>query len=141
LQMCEEMFRNDHSWYQRCKAIYESDTPIISISSWNATRIKQFGHRAPIFMVTNGVNFDHFPIEVPEKDERAVLIEGFNTRNPAKDPDGNGVQIARMLKKAGFRVYGYSGLPNPAPGIFHAYFQNPSTEEMNYLYRKCHILV
>jgi hypothetical protein len=90
----------------------------------------------------NGVNFELFPIETPEK-ENIILVEGWEPGNPTKDVDYIGARVAKELKKQyGCKVLAYSQLPckefMDVPDEYHV---KPNLQTLNDLYRRAKIFI
>lgn len=144
MQMAEHLFRpQDRVWLQRCMDFYRSPYPMIAISRWNIELLShQFIRKAPTFHVGNGVNLDHFPLEMPTKDGRTVLVEGWESLNPSKDPEQIGPKVADRLKKRGYRIVAFSQSPLRTMKTVPAeYYQRPNLETLNQLYREATILL
>lgn len=162
LQMMEHMFRpNDLSWLQQCKAFYSGRYPIISISEWNIEMLQSdfIEHEEmvnfeldpsgnpvrlakPVYYVGNGVNFNEFPVQAITKDKKTVLIEGWECSNPSKDVDLIAHQVAGRLKREGYRVIAYGGMPiKTNRGNLSEYYYRPTTSVMNMLYAESSVLI
>lgn len=144
MQMCEHLFRpNDLAWKIMCRKFYTVPFPLISISRWNIENIKaEFGRTGPIHYVGNGVNLQHFPISRTPKDGSTILVEGWESNNPSKDPARIGPKVAYKLKQMGYKILAYSQKPlNTYTGVPDEYYQVPSLEKMNELYERATILI
>lgn len=142
MQMLEHLFKpKDSKWNVKCHAMYHSRYPLISISQWNIDYLRSIGRLGPIHYVSNGVNFDDFPIvDNPKKERGTILVEGWGNRRPMKDPDGIGAEVAFALKEEGYKIiaYGIDKLPGCIPD---EYYYCPSLEKINELYERAEIMI
>lgn len=145
IQMLEHLFRpQDAAWFKTCQKFYTSPHPAIFISQWNIRECREkFGRLGPCFHVGNGVNFNDFPVERPEKPGNLVLVEGWEPGiNPAKDAASVGIKVAARLKKDGYRILAYGHQPlKTFPELVSEYHYQPTTYDMNSLYRRASILL
>ena len=144
LQMLEHLFQPQSIvWKRTCNRMYSSDLPMFCISQWNADYIREkFPNRGPIYMVGNGVNLEDFPLDPYRKDGKTILVEGWNASNPSKDVDSLGPNVAAELKLRGYTVLAYgTAPPRILSGVPSEYIVNPTTSQMNDLYRRATILV
>jgi len=146
LQMLEHLFRpTDMPWLELCNKCYGSDLPTFFISQWNIQYVKNMfpARRGAIHYVGNGVNFDDFPLEPDcKKDGKTVLVEGWESINPTKDPDAIGPTAAQLLREDGCRVLAYGQLPlNRFPDTPNEYYMRPSLSRLNDLYRRASVLI
>lgn len=141
MQMLEDKFKpQDIAWQRACKAFYNAKYPMFYISEWNYEEIKRSNDQD--VYLGNGVNFDLFPLETPEK-ENVILVEGWEPSNPTKDVDYVGAKVAKELKKLyGCKVLAYSQLPckeyMEVPDEYHV---KPNLETLNNLYRRAKIFI
>lgn len=143
-QMAEHLFKpHDKQWFRKCKQFYTAPYPMLSISEWNAELFeKGFGRTGETHMIGNGVNLKDFPIQTPHKDGKTVLVEGWENGNPTKDVDHLGPKVAKRLKADGYHILAYSALPlKTMPDAVDEYFEKPTLEELNDLYRSASILI
>jgi glycosyltransferase involved in cell wall biosynthesis len=142
-QMAEHLFKpDDKEWEKKCRKFYESSHPMFAISLWN---IEEFGrYNQPTYYIGNGVNLEDFPIDrEPRRNQnKTLLVEGWESLNPSKDPDALAPQVARILKARGWRViaYGQTKLKRYKE-VPDDYTVCPNLEELNILYRSAHILL
>ena len=142
-QMLEHLFRpNDKAWQKRCEAFYNAEFPMFYISRWNRGEMGRKNDED--LYVQNGINFELFPIENPEKSDRLhVLIEGWEPGNPTKDVKYLGAQIGRYVKqKYNAYVMAYGGKTLKfKPQYCSEYRFKPDLKTLNDLYSRAHILV
>lgn len=143
MQMAEHLFRaNDKTWYKRCEQFYKSPHPMFCISKWNITMLRvNFERTGPIHYIGNGVNTDDFPIE-KKWPSNTILVEGWEPGNVSKDIDNIGPKVAKRLRDYGFQILAYSHLPlKTLTTVPHEYYERPSLEKMNELYRRASIMI
>lgn len=144
LQMDERLFRpNDKRWAEQCEQVYRSKHPIICGASHVMTAILRCGRSGDIHYIGDGVNTDHFPIKHKQSFNNTVLIEGWESSNPAKDTDYIAPQVAEMLKnkyKCKVIAYGFSPLRNYAH-VVDQYIMKPDLITMNRIYEEADILI
>lgn len=142
-QMAEHLFRpRDKSWQRQCLDFYTSSYPMLSISKWNMDLFASYGRKAPTYYIGNGVNLDHFPISEKPKDGTCILVEGWVSTNPSKDPDHIGPKVAvRLREEFGVKVLAYSQCLNSTKYKPDEFYHRPSLKEMNELYERATILV
>lgn len=142
-QMAEHLFNKDRAWQLMCREFYTSKHPMLSISKWNIDLFRsEFKRTGETHYIGNGVNFDHFPIEKPEKDGKVVLVEGWEARNPAKDVNKIAPVVAHRLKRDGYTIVAYGATPLRTLGhVPQEYYQKPSLEKINELYSRATILL
>lgn len=144
LQMMEHLFRpNDADWLQQCHDFYTSDRPMFSISRWNIEMLEsQFGRTGKTFYIGNGVNFDEFPIAFPDKEARTVLVEGWQCSNPSKDVQNITHGVAGRLRKEGYKIIAYSGIPiRTDRHLLHEMHIKPTVQKINELYSRSTIMI
>ncbi len=144
MQMCEHLFRpKDTAWQLLCKKFYTVPFPLLSISQWNIDVVKkQYGRQGITHYIGNGVNLQHFPISHKPKDGTTVLVEGWESGNPSKDPEHIAPKVAAMLKDKGYKIIAYGGLPLKTMAFVpDEYYHRPSLEKMNELYERATILI
>jgi len=140
-QMLEHMFSQSPQWQKKCQKFYGSHHPMFCISLWNIDWLMaNYKDRGRLFYTGNGVNTNHFPIEDCYK-EGVVLIEGWNTKNPCKDPEGITAMVAKKLKKDGYKIVGYSGKRDIGSLELDEFHFQPSLKTLNRLYRESTILL
>lgn len=140
MQMVEEKFRpKDRLWLSLCRKFYLSKFPIIHGSHWGERVVRSYGRKGKMHYVGNGVNFEHFPIEYPEKDGKTILLESPFSKNPAKDTDLLAYKVAAKLRDDGYKIIGYGATESPYTGI--EYYVNPDLETLNNLYRRAAMLI
>lgn len=143
LQMLEDMFQpKSPGWVNTCKQSYQVDFPILSISKWNETLLREkHGRTAPIIHIGNGVS-EHF--RPGQKDEQlTVLVEGWNGYNAAKDTEHIGPRAAEYMKqKYGARIIAYAQQgPRVLPGVPDEFWKSPGTDEIVRLYQRAHFMI
>lgn len=143
MQMCEHLFNSDRMWQDRCRQFYTTKNELILISKWNQDVIKnQYGRQSKTHYVQNGVDFDDFPIEYPNKTGKVVLIEGFIPGNPSKDSDHIAAKVGRRLKSEGYTVLAFSQFDSLRhTDYLDEYHIRPDLNKMNDLYRRSDILI
>src|SRR4051812_5621996 len=144
MQMVEHLFRpRDRDWMNRCRAFYNMPHPMMAISYWNIEMVhNEFGRTARTHYIGNGVNTIDFPIELPAKDGRIVLVEGWEALNDSKDVNHIGPIVAGRLREHGYRIIAFSQTKlYTLPRIPHEYHVTPSLETLNRLYREATILL
>lgn len=144
MQMVEHLFRpRDQEWLQRCHRFYRAPFPMIAISTWNIELLaREFGRTAPVYHVGNGVNLAHFPLELPAKDGKVVLVEGWEALNAAKDVHHVAPKVAERLRDHGYRIIAFSQVPlHTMRNVPHEYHRTPSLTALNALYRRATILL
>lgn len=144
LQMLEHLFRpDDKDFLKKCNRMYNSPNPIISISKWNIDYLRnEIKRDGTIHYVGNGVNFDDFPIRQYKKDDKIILVEGWECNNDTKDVDHIAPKVAERLKKEGYYIIAYSQLPlKTMPDVPDEYYQMPDLQTMNNLYSRAKILL
>lgn len=146
MQMAEHHFRpNDPAWMVKCRRFYMSEYPILSISKWNMQMLTEVYKQEPenLHYITNGVNFHHFPLAVdPKKNRKTVLVEGWESLNPSKDPDSIGPLVARRLKASGHRILAFSQHPlETMPEVPDEFYVKPSLPLMNELYERAEVML
>ena len=142
LQMMEHIFKDSESWMRQCMKFYKSPNPMILGSHWNHQWCKDFGRSAPTYYVGNGVNLNDFPIVDKKHNDKTILIEGWESYNPAKDVDNLGPVVGGRLKSDGYRILAYSQFPlKTYPEIPDEYYCKPDLKTLNSLYERATILV
>jgi len=158
LQMMEHKFRPwDAQWLAMCKKFYQAPFPMLSISEWNITllqnkfdRIAEYSRGSSTsflnkssFYITNGIDLEQFPIIRAIKDNRTVLVEGWEPGdNPSKDVDNIGPKVAARLKDEGYYIIAFSGLPlKTMKNVPNEYVRAPDLRTLNELYTKATILI
>lgn len=143
MQMLEHMFAPNNKTFQRqCKAFYKTRLPMIYESPWNLDFVvNRMGRRGKNYIVGNGVNLDHFPIQREHKDNY-ILVEGWEASNPTKDDLHLGPLVAKQLKAEGYKVLAFSQKPlSTHTDVPDEYYQLPSLERINDLYNRAKILI
>lgn len=145
MQMLEHLFQPDDNinWQSQCREFYTAPYPMFSISQWNIDELKNvYKRKSPIHYIGNGVNLEHFPIVREKKRNDIVLVEGWESDNPTKDPDGIAPQVAELLKRDGYRIIAYAGRPlKRYQDVPHEYYLQPSLYVLNKLYERATILL
>ncbi len=144
LQMIEHLFKPDDSkFYQKCLDTYTSPYPLICISKWNADMLRrQFGRTGKIYYIGNGINLNDFPVEQCQKDGKTILVEGWECNNPTKDTEHIAPRVAKKLKEQGYTILAYGQKPlTTMADVPHEYYQQPSLDQLNELYRRATILL
>lgn len=143
MQMVEHLFKpNDAVWEEQCIKFYTSPFPMIHGSKWGYEECLKHGRTGKEYYIGNGVNLEHFPISTNPKDGKIVIVEGWETRNPAKDIDHIAPLVAKRLKKKGYKIIAYSALPlRTLRGVPDEYYQQPDLTTMNDLYERATILL
>lgn len=142
-QMAEHLFKEgDDHWFNTCRRFYTAPYPMLSISQWNIDLFTAMGRTAETHYIGCGVNTDHFPISVKQKDGTRILVEGWQGNNPSKDVDYLGPKVALRLKEEfGVRVLAYSQVENLGPYKPDEYHYRPTLQVMNELYERATILI
>lgn len=143
-QMLEHLFKpHDAAWRKKCEEFYRSRHPVICTASWNLREIAKYKpSNAKSYVVGQGVNLEHFPIDCSPKDGTTVLVEGWESSNPAKDTDHIGPKVAKRLKAEGYHIIGYSAKPlRTMSEAVDEYHQAPSLKVLNDLYKRATILL
>lgn len=141
-QMAEHLFNTSSSWQGQCRKFYKAPVPMFSISRWNIEDFKKMGRLAETHYIGNGVNLEDFPISTMPKDNKTVLVEGWEPGNPSKDQLYFGAKVAAKLKSDGYRILAYSQYPlKKHQNIPDEYYQCPSLQVMNDLYERATILI
>lgn len=142
-QMAEHLFRpDDKQWERLCMKFYTSKHPMFSISKWNMDLFKEMGRTGETHYIGNGVNLGDFTISEKEKDGKTILIEGWESLNPSKDPRKIGPKVAKALKEEGYKIIAYSQAPlKTMPDVPDEYHQRPTLEKLNELYERATILI
>lgn len=145
MQMLEHLFQPEDNinWQSQCREFYTAPYPMFSISKWNIDELLiVYKRKWPIHYIGNGVNTDHFPIVRKKKDNKIVLVEGWDSDNPTKDPDGIGPLVAAKLKADGYRIIAYSARPLKRFGLIpHEFYVQPNLYLLNKLYERASILL
>jgi len=142
LQMMEHIFKDSEPWLRQCMKFYKSPNPMILGSHWNYQWCKDFGRTAATYYVGNGVNLNDFPIVEKKHNDKTILIEGWESYNPAKDVDNLGPVVGGRLKSDGYRILAYSQFAlKTYPEIPDEYYQKPDLQTLNSLYERATILV
>lgn len=142
LQMLEHLFNPANSTFElKCRQFYKSAHPMFSISKWNMDYLEAIGRTGPTHYIGNGVNLEHFPINVQPK-ENIVLVEGWECTNHAKDVQYIAPKVAKRLKDDGFKILAFSQLPlKTFVSVPDEYYHKPTLHEMNNLYSRAKILL
>lgn len=142
LQMLEHLFRpHDKAWNDACHAMYSLPYPMFSISQWNMQYLEPL-RQAPMHYIGNGVNLDDFPIDTTGKEERTVLVEGWEAGNPTKDIRHLGPAVAQILRRKGIRILAYGAADiRTNRWVPHEYVKRPSLAVMNQMYRQASVLI
>lgn len=142
-QMAEDKFHpNDLRWVSKCLKFYRSPNPMYSISLWNIDYFFSKGRKAVTRYISNGMDFNDFPIERIEKDGKTVLLESPDSHNPTKDADHLALKLAGELKRKGYMVLGYGAKPLiTLRNNITNYSINPDLSTINKLYRQASILI
>lgn len=143
MQMVEHLFRpHDQRWADKCQKFYTSPHPMFHGSRWGYDYCKKAGRTGKEYYVPNGVNTDHFPFHYVKKDNKTVLVEGWECTNPAKDVNNLGPLVAERLKKDGFYIIAYGATPlKTLPFVPNEYHKRPSLHQLNKLYERATILL
>lgn len=145
LQMLEHMFYpGNRGFLEKCKYMYKSPFPLFSISEWNIRELKTtFKRTGETIYIGNGVNTSDFPIvKFPEKDDKQILIEGWESYSSCKDTENLSHVVARKLKEDGYKIVSYGILPLKSdPELLDEYHMFPSKETMNTLYERSKVLI
>ena len=143
MQMLEHYFRPlDKEWQKLCAEFYLSDNPVIAISQWNIDYLNSLGRRGKTFYVGNGVNLNHFPVSMKEKDGKTVLVEGWVPTNPSKDSARIAQKVAKRLADKGYTILAYSQRPYDHSEFEpHEYYCRPNNNTLNDLYERANILI
>lgn len=143
LQMLEHMFHADNlKFYQKCLDFYFSHYPMICISRWNIQWLRDNGRTAPTHYIGNGINLYDFPICEQPKDNRTVLVEGWEYANNTKDVDALGPKVAQRLRAEGYKILAYSQFElSRYADVPHEYYRQPSLEQLNDLYSRATVLI
>lgn len=141
MQMVEHLFNKNPHFQQQCSAFYNTPSLLLSISKWNIDYLLEQGRTGEIKYIENGINLTDFPIEKCKK-ENVVLVEGWECTNLAKDVNTIAPEVALRLRNEGYKILAYSQKPlKTLPKVPHEYYQMPSLEKMNALYRRAKILL
>lgn len=144
MQMLEHLFKpNDKAFQEKCRQFYTHPAPMFLISQWNQAVLQnEFKRKGLCYYTGNGVNTEDFPMEQSGKDGRTVLVEGWESLNPSKDPLHIGPKVAARLRKLGYRIVAFSQSPlYTMPEAVDQYYQRPDGETLNMLYSKATILI
>lgn len=144
LQMREDQFNpTDQAWQELCRKLYTTHYPVISISLWNIHSLQSDYNRTGITdYVSNGINFEHFPIKHTPKSGNTVLVEGWECTNLAKDTDRIGPKVAQRLKAEGYYIAAYGGVQlKTFTDIPNEYYYRPDLVQINDLYERATILI
>jgi len=144
MQMVEHLFMpNNKKWLIKCNEFYSSRYPMIAISQWNIDMVKKdFNRVGKTHYVGNGISFKDFPIENELKDNKTVLVEGWEPANYCKDELQIGPKVAKRLKADGYKIIAYSQHPlKTLTDIPNEYYYKPDLKKMNELYKNATILV
>lgn len=144
MQMLEHMFKpNDKAWFNLCKKFYMAPYPMFVLAKWNEEELRKMGRTAPVIYIGNGVNTDDFVVEMDLiKDNKTVLVEGWEAMNPTKDVDNIAPKVAKRLKDEGYYVIGFSQVPlRTMPDALNEYHYKPDTTKLNELYRRASVLL
>lgn len=143
MQMLEHMFApNNRAFQLQCREFYTTPHPMFYGSQWNLDFLhKRLRRKGRNYMVGNGTNLTHFPVEKVEKGN-VILVEGWEATNPVKDVLKIGPRVAKHLKEEGYTILAYSQKPlTTMPDVPDEYYCQPSLEVMNDLYRRAKILI
>lgn len=145
VQMLEHLFNPlDKVWFEKCKKFYQSRFPMFAISEWNIDSIyRDFKRKNAFFYVGNGVNLIDFPIDTRFKDNKTILIEGWEPTNITKDTEYIGARVGEVLKNHhGYKILSYSSkkLEN-FKHVPDEYYVNPDLKKLNELYCRANILI
>jgi hypothetical protein len=144
-QMLEHLFDPTNKiWVEKCKKFYRSKFPMFAISEWNIESIyRDFERNKNIFYIGNGVNLKDFPINFGFKDNKTILLEGWEPSNITKDTEYIGPRVCQLLKNNhGYKIIAYS-----SKNIQHfkdvpdEYYVNPDLKKINELYSRANILI
>lgn len=144
LQMMENFFRNDQLWHQTCFEMYKSAYPMFVLTDW-VRRDLHSKHRrtGETIIIGNGVDTKDFPVEKnPKRDHRSILVEGWESYNPAKDQMRIAPKVAARLREYGYKIIAYGQVP--LSSYQHAvdeYHFCPSLEKINELYSTATVLM
>lgn len=141
LQMMEEMFNpTDVNWLIACNEMYQSPHSLISISKWNMRVISErYKCKGIMHYIGNGVDL---PVSHVKKEEKTVLIEGWEACNPTKDTDKISHTVALRLKNEGYKIIVYSGIQlRTDQRLPHEVYIKPSQQKLSDLYSRATILI
>lgn len=142
-QMAENLFHpDDERWRSLCFRFYRSPNPMFSISKWNIELFESLGRFAETYYIGNGIDFNDFPIERPDRNWKIILLESPDTKNPSKDPDHLALKLAGELKGMGYKIIAYGAKPllNLRKNVDH-YVINPDLATINKLYSEATIMI
>lgn len=145
VQMLEHLFDPfNKTWFEKCKKFYQSRFPMFAISQWNIDSIyRDFQRKKDFFYIGNGVNLEDFPIKFSRKDNKTILVEGWEPTNITKDTDYIGPRACELLKNHhGYKIITYSSKKiENFKNIPDEYYVNPNLEKINELYSRANILI
>lgn len=143
MQMVEHLFNPTNVRFVRqCRDFYSAEIPFICSAKWNIDYIRErYPSSKPMYHIGTGVNFSHFPLQRGPK-ENIVLVEGWESLNPAKDVHAIAPRVARRLKEDGYKIIAYSQKPlRRFSNIPDEYYCQPTIKQMNELFSRAKILL
>jgi hypothetical protein len=143
MQMVEHYFRpGDRAFEKKCFEFYTSPFPMFHGSRWGYAYCREAGRQGKEHYIPNGINLAHFPFSYKPKDNKYVLVEGWEASNPAKDVDHIAPKVAARLKRKGFEILAYGARPlKTMAGVPTEYYCCPSLATINKLYERATILL
>lgn len=143
-QMHEALFKpDDQVWQNLCRHFYTLPYPMFAISEWNIKTFEvSYGRKVKTYYISNGVNFDDFPVKLRKKHGKVILLESPEPTNPTKDISRIALQVAAHFKTKGYKIIGY-GLIHPRifGGVMDEFYVKPDLSLMNRLYERASVMI
>lgn len=137
IQMIEHLFQPGNVRFKMMAMRHFKELPFITISDWGLEEIIKYGNKHRYLRISNGVNFNHFPI-VNKRKKTTILLESPVPTNPTKDKNRIALRIGSRLKDMGYKVVGYGAFKPDLDIEFHI---APDLKTLNKLYSDALIMI